>query len=143
MHDSLLVRSFERCGDLAQDGEGVGQLQAAGPRTTDRGPGTFDDLFERRPLDELHRNCVRLEPVDLCDVWMIERGQHFGLELESAESLHVARELGRQDFERDVAVQPGIAGAVDLPHSAFAQFGQDFVRADSRPWGQGHEFAGL
>ena len=37
----------------------------------------------------------------------------------------------RQDLERDVAIQLRVAGAIDLPHPALANLGNDFVDAEA------------
>ena len=36
----------------------------------------------------------------------------------------------RQDLDRDLALEAGVLGAVDDPHAAVADFGQDGVRAE-------------
>ena len=44
MHDPLLMRGFERLGDLPRDGQ----------RFIDRNRALRDSVGERRPLDQLH-----------------------------------------------------------------------------------------
>ena len=42
-----------------------------------------------------------LQSVDRGDVWMIERGQHLGLALESRQPIRVGRDRRRQHLDRD------------------------------------------
>jgi hypothetical protein len=45
---------------------------------------------------------------------MIERGEHFGFTLKSADAIGVTREFIRQDLDRDFTLQLRIACAIDL-----------------------------
>ena len=54
----------------------------------------------------------------------------------------VANEF-RQDLDRDVAIEPRVARAVDLTHSACAEGADDFERTDSRARRQLQGEAGL
>jgi CheY-like chemotaxis protein len=45
----------------------------------------------------------------------------------------VCRQQFGQDLDRDLAMQTGVPGAVDLPHAAFAKFVEDAVRAEFLP----------
>jgi hypothetical protein len=67
--------------------------------------------------------------MDLRDVRMVERGQRLRLALEAGHALRIAGELVGENFQRDVTVELGVARAVDLPHSAFADQGGHFIRA--------------
>src|SRR4030095_13869979 len=75
MDDPLLVRRFERLGDLTRDRERLLDWQ-----------GTLGDaILERGPLDQLeHQRLGRgriLDAVDRSDVRMIERGEELRLAL--------------------------------------------------------------
>ncbi len=50
------------------------------------------------------------------------------------------RERFGQDLDRDVAVQPGVAGAKDLPHTPFADRRDDFVNAQTGAEGEGQRW---
>ena len=65
---------------------------------------------------------------------MIQGGKGLGLAFEAGDAIRIGRQPLRKDFDRDVAVELGIAGAIDLAHAAFAQLRQDVVgaRASSR-----------
>jgi hypothetical protein len=58
---------------------------------------------------------------------VIERGQHLRFALEAGQSFRISGERGGQDLQRDVAIESRIARAIDLAHSAFAQFGQNLI----------------
>ena len=68
-----------------------------------------------------------LEGVNRGDMWMIQRSEDLGLALETGQALSVLDEVGRQRFDRDVAVELGVAGAIDLAHAALAQPVGDLV----------------
>ena len=81
--DALLVRGFERVGDLARDRERLLNRQRARRQT----------LGERRALDQLEHEAADavglLEAVDRADVRMIQRRQHPRLALEAREPLGI------------------------------------------------------
>ena len=65
-------------------------------------------------LDELHdqrggRVARVLDAVDLRDVRMIERGERLRFALEAHQAIGVAGERGRQDLERDLAIELRVA----------------------------------
>jgi hypothetical protein len=55
-----------------------------------------------------------------------------GFALETCQRLGIVRELGGEHFDRYCAAEPGVAGAVDLAHAAFAELGGDLVGAEPR-----------
>jgi len=59
--------------------------------------------------------------------------------LEAAETLGIGNLLG-EDLDRDLAVQPGVAGAVDLAHAPRAEQPHDLVRAESRACLERHRY---
>ena len=125
MDDPLLVRSFERLGDLPGDEEGL----------VDRNRTSRDPIGERRALDQLHHEGSDaigvFEPVDLGDVPMIEGGEHLRLPPETREAIGIAGNGGQQNFDRDQAIQRCIAGFVDLAHAARADSRRELIRADA------------
>ena len=72
--------------------------------------------------------------VDGRDIGMIERREHLGFPLEARHALGVVRERLRQDFDRHVAAQLGIGGAIDFAHPAFAELGGDAIMRDGFLW---------
>ena len=52
------------------------------------------------------------------DIGMVERGQDFGLTLETAEALSVVGELIRQRFNGNVTFKLRISGTIHFAHTA-------------------------
>ena len=127
MDDPLLVRGFERLGDLCGHRQRVGQRDRA----------ARDPLGQVLALDEFHdqrRDTVGFfGAVDRGDVWMIQRGQQASLAVEARAPPGIdAEDLG-QNLDRDVAAELRVVGAIDLPHPAGAQELNDPIRTDRRP----------
>ena len=134
MDDALLVRRFERVGDLLRDRQ----------RLVDRDRSVRDPIRECRTFDQLHHertNAARLfETVDAADVGMVQRGEDLCFTLEACEAIGIERERVRDDFQRDVATELRVARAIDLAHGAGPERRQDFVRAEACASGQGHAY---
>ena len=61
---------------------------------------------------------------------MVQRGQHFGFTLKPGKAIRIVRERLGQHLERHVPIEGRVSGAVDLAHTAFADFGGDGVGAE-------------
>ena len=133
MDDALLVRRFERFGDLSGDRQ----------RLVDRQWPLRNAVRQGRAVDELHHERIHagrvFEPVDGRDVRVIERGEDFGFALKAGQPVRVCRDRRGQDLHRDLALQPGVRRAIDLAHAARAERREDVVGAEARAIGQGHE----
>ena len=133
--DALLVRRFERFGDLLRGGQ----------RLVNRHRALCDAIRQCRPLDQLHheRDGVTglLQPMDLGDVGMVERGEDFGLALEARQPLGIARHRLRQYLDCDRALQIGVRRPIHLSHPALADLGGDFIRAEAGAGREGHDRA--
>jgi flagellar biosynthesis regulator FlbT len=70
---------------------------------------------------------------------LIQRREDLRFPLEPGETIVIAGKKIRQDFDRDVALELGVAGAIDLAHATRAQGAQDFVRSESSASGERHE----
>ena len=125
MDDVLFVGCLESVGDLAR----VVQCRLKRKRP-----------LERSALDELHHQRSVFDAVNLSDVGMIERGQHFGFALEAGQSFGVFSEGVGLDFDRYFAIKLGVAGAIHLTHAARAERREDFVGAKMSPSGKGHGY---
>ncbi len=125
VNDALLVRRLERLGDLPRNRQ----------RLVERKRPLHDAVRERRALDELHHqrgHAARfLEAVDVGDVWMVQRSQRPGLALQPRQTLRIRRHAGGQHLDCHVAIEAGVAGAIDLTHAAGADLLDDVVRPDS------------
>ena len=110
-------------GLLPGNGERLDERQAA------RGaqPTWSTRLGERRAPDQFHDERLRLawtaafEAVDRRDVRVVQGGEHLRLALEAGDALGIGRKGRRQNLDRDVTIELGIACAVDLAHAAGAQ----------------------
>src|SRR5688572_14441505 len=112
MDDALLVRGLERVCDLSRVLERLGQ----------RNRPARDPLRERLAVDQSQNECTDalalLDTEDGADVWMIQARQYAGLSLEASQPIGIGGKRRRQHLDRDVAPEPGVAGAIHFAHSA-------------------------
>ena len=80
------------------------------------------------------------EIVDGDDVGVIERGDGAGFALEAAAEIGGCAVFA-QNFDGDIAVEAGVAGAVDLAHAADPERGLDLVGAESGVRSERHRSA--
>src|SRR5262249_5978710 len=76
------------------------------------------------------RRAARLVAADvehLRDVLRLDRARRARLDLEPRRELGIARELARDDLDRDAATRPRVARLVDLAHPALAELADDRV----------------
>ena len=122
MDDARAVRTMQRLRDLRADrnrlvGRPRTSLQTIGERLA------FEKLHDeeadarRRVADRANRRHVP-DVVQRADMRVIERGDRPRFALEPFAELRIRCERRRQDFDRDDAIQPGVAGLVDLAHAA-------------------------
>ena len=148
MNDALFVRRFERFRDLSGDRQRFIERQGPrGPGPTGFRQGTVfgpcQPFRQRVPFHQLedqgsnghlrraYRGVVLFEPVDAADVRMIEGGQQLRFAPETGDTIGIAREdIGKQ-LDRHVAIEPGIATAIYLPHAAGADRRDDLVRSQA------------
>ena len=76
--------------------------------------------------------------VDRKDVGMVEATRRLGFLLEALQPIGIIQNRRRQDFDRDVAPELVVPGAVDLSHAASAQQADDLVPAQTRSRRQAH-----
>jgi hypothetical protein len=132
MDDPLLVRGFERLGDLLRDGESF-----VNSNWTAR-----DSSIQALAVDELeHEELLAVglvQAVDRADVRMVQRSKNVGFAAEARKPLRVMRERLRQNLHRNVASELGVARAIDLAHAARAEGSEDFIRTEARADGLRH-----
>src|SRR5262249_10953862 len=111
--------------DLLRDWQGL----------VDRNRSLRDAIGKRCSLDELEdegANAIRFfEAVDRCDVRMIERSKELRFALEPREPVGIEREVGRQDLQRDVAIELCVTRAIHLAHAAGTDGGENLVRTEA------------
>jgi hypothetical protein len=71
-------------------------------------------------------------------VQMIQFGSGAGLMHKPAPAIVITHAIGRQNLDRDLTVQPWIAGAVHLAHPAGAERAQNLVRSEASARSEGH-----
>ena len=126
MDDAALVRRVERVDELTCDRD----------RLVDREfPLRPHPRVERLPLDQLHHDGGEprplLQAVDGRNIRVVERRQNPRFALEPCEPVLIRREQPWQNLDRDLAMQLGIARAVDLAHAACAQLREDLIGTES------------
>src|SRR5262245_41602248 len=62
---------------------------------------------------------------------MVQRGERECFLAEAGETRRIARQIGRQELDRDLAVEPRVAREIDLSHAAFAQRAKDQIGTES------------
>src|SRR3990172_10842959 len=80
---------------------------------------------------EVDEIALALQVMDEADVGMTHLREHVRLALEPRTPLPIAAELLREYLDRDVALQPGVMGAVHLAHTTCA-YARDHL-APSQP----------
>ena len=91
-------------------------------------------------FDELHHDGARrsgvLDPVNLSDVRMIQRGESLCFPFETREPLRVGCKSCRQNLDGDVPIEFRITGPIHLAHAALSNEGLDVVRAKACSWSE-------
>ena len=131
MNDALSMRRAERVGNLHRNLEGVVERQRAlrqpvGQRLA------FEILH-----DEKRRALLSADVVEGADVRMGELRDRAGFTIEAFAELPIGRERLRNDFDRDRAIEPRVAGFVHLAHAAGPEGGDDLVRAEAGAGSEG------
>src|SRR5688572_17101595 len=101
---------------------------------------------ERLPVNELHDEKVdaRLVPdvVNRADVGMAERGDRPRFALKALPAHAIGLVLGK-NLDRNIAIEPGITGPVDLAHPSGTQRRLDLIGPEPRAGVQRHEALGV
>jgi hypothetical protein len=88
-------------------------------------------------FDELEHQAAHVlaffDAVDRGDVRVIQRRNHAGLALEARQPFGRGDERRRKDFDGDVALEPRVAGAIDITHAAASQQRLQVIHAEPAP----------
>jgi hypothetical protein len=132
VNESLGVRGLERLRDLQGHAQNfAGRHRPAADAVGQRFP---IDVFD----DEILRAVLGADVMQSADVRMGYRCNGARLALEPQPRPPRAC-TSRKNLDRNDAVQTGIASLVDFTHSAGADPGDDFVRAETSAGRKGHE----
>ena len=128
MDDALLVRGLERVGDLPGDGQRLVERDRPRARSARRqvSPSTSSmhegahvpACSSARAVDRARCSDGSATPASA------PRASN------RASALRVGGERLRQDLDGDVAIELRVARAIHLAHAAFAQLGEDLIRAE-------------
>ena len=135
MHDARLMSGREALGDLTSDVQELARRQRPGGEEVRQGPA-FDELH-----DHVGRGVLLADVVDGDDVGIVEGRGRPRLAFESRQVRAVRGQLRREHLDRDAAVQPRVPRRVNLPHSACAEWRQDFVGAETPSCCESHAAA--
>ena len=124
MDDAAFVGGFEGLGDLAGDGEDFCEGDGASLHAIEQ--SFAGDQFHGEGPAALGLD----ESIDDGDVGMVQRGEDLRFAIEAGEAVGVAGEGSGKNFDSGVAVELGIAGAVDFAHAAGAERREDFVMGE-------------
>ena len=69
--------------------------------------------------------------VNVRDVWMIECGGGLRLLLKAAHSILISSNFGRQNLQRDFAMQPHVFRQINFAHATFAEQRANLIAVDS------------
>ncbi len=93
-----------------------------------------DAALERLAVEQLHDDellpVVIADVVQRADVRVVERGRDARFALEALDCLRIAREVGRQHLDGDLAAEPRVLGAIDDAHAAAVEDFDDAVMRD-------------
>ena len=113
MDDALLVCGFERLADVLRN------LESFVDRNRSALQPIGDCLSIDKFKDEKLRSIGFFEIVDRGNIRMIQRRENLSFALESAETVRVARELIRQDLDRDLAFELRVPRGTPRPCRLF------------------------
>ncbi len=126
MDDAARVRGGEAVGDRGAD------LHRVAPRHR----ALLDPRAQRLALEQLHdgdRQAVDdRQLVNRQDARVRERGHRSRLGLEPAPHLGVGRDVRGHHLDRHVAIEPRVAGPIDLAHAARTDGLDDLVLREAR-----------
>ncbi len=131
MDDALLVRRFERVGDLFRDRQ----------RFVERNRAARDALRQILALDQFHHERVTpacpeaskgcsLESVDGGDVRVIQGGEGLRFAFEAGHAFRIGGEHVGQDLDRDLPAEARVGSAVDLSHASCADGCDNLIDAE-------------
>jgi hypothetical protein len=121
VNDVFGVCSVERVGDFDGESEEVFDVHGV----------AVDAVLERLAIEKFHGDesvaLLLTDIVNRADVGMVQGGGGLRFALESRESLRIARDILRQKFQRDEALEARVFGLVNDTHASAAELFDDAV----------------
>jgi hypothetical protein len=127
VHDAFGMCGLERLRHLNGNAHGLRNGQRTSPQPHRQRFAV--EILHHEEVDAL----VMPEIVECTDVRMREPRDRPRLVRKSSAAARVGRRVRRQDLQRDVTVEPGVAGPIDFAHAAGAGEALDLEHADARP----------
>ena len=121
----------------------VGDLEGKSQRESDRQRTVRQTMFERFAVEQRHHEVMHTiglaDIMDPAHVRMIELRYGVGLSFESRAAFPVIGDIGGEDLDRDVAIEPAVSRPIDFAHPTSAEERVDFVTGrvecrSSAPW---------
>src|SRR3989442_4314137 len=104
----------------------------------------FEAFGQRFPLDAFHSEIINAvlmtDIMQGANIRMIQAGNGLRFALEALLANRIRGELRGQNFDRDGALQPRVAGAVNFAHAPRTKRHADFIRAKLCTWGERHTY---
>ena len=142
MDDARAMRRVERVADLDRDPQRL--AGGSGPARQTLGQRLAFEILQHQKANRVTseagsgRGPALADVVERADVRMIERRDRARFALEAVAELRIGRELRRQNFDRDRAIEARVARPIDFAHAARANERDDFIDAKLRSSRQGH-----
>ena len=111
--------------------DSLGHLTRNADRFIGRHSPSFQSLSEILAGNQFHRQepcaLVRVDTENGGDVRVVQRGEQFGLALETGKALGVGGERFRKKLDRYLAIEGGVHGLPDHAHPTFANLFDESV----------------
>ena len=131
--DAFFVGGGQAVGDLGSDLKDLADGHRAAVH------GFAQRAADEQLGDEIGRAGISSEAVDGEDVGVVKAAGGLRLLLKTPQTVRVARDVWRQNLDRDFAIEGGLAGAVDLTHASGAKWAEDFIASKFCAHGQRHD----
>src|SRR5208337_1334249 len=114
---------------------GVGNLNCQAKQDIELDGLSGDAVLQGGAFQKLHGDeglaILLADVIDGADIWMIEGRCGLRFALKASESLGVAGNVFRQEFQRDKTLQASVFRFIDNSHAATAEFFDDAVVRDN------------
>ena len=122
--------------DAMRGAKGIGNLNRDSQRLAERQCTLLQPVSQRLAVEQLHdeerRAVVFPDVVQRADVRVGQLRDRARFAIEARAEMRISSERVRENLDRHCAVEPRVAGLVDLAHPASAEGGENFVGAEVR-----------
>ena len=130
MHDPLVVRRRQPARDLLRELGRLPRRQCSGIQPP------AQRLALQKLRDEIRRAVMLAKIMNRQNVGMIQRRDRLRLLLKAPQPFRIAGKRRRQNFDRNLAIQPRVSRAIHLTHAAGAGGRHDLVGPEFRACGE-------